>query len=141
MNKKYTKELLEPVVKNSISYAECLKKLNLIVAGGNYSNLQRNIKKFNIDTSHMLHNAHNLNKEIKPFEDLIKPASIKRRLVSKNGHICESCGLSKWLDEPIPLELHHIDGDNRNNSKENLQVLCPNCHAQTDTWRRKNRRV
>lgn len=49
--------------------------------------------------------------------------------------ICESCNLSEWLGEPIPLELHHIDGNNANNSLENLQVVCPNCHAKTDFYR------
>lgn len=55
---RWTKELLEPVVQSSQSYAECLKKLGLRVVGGNYSNLQRNIDKFNISTDHMLHQAH-----------------------------------------------------------------------------------
>lgn len=42
---------------------------------------------------------------------------------------CEKCGLSMWLDEEIPLELHHIDGNHYNNNFENLIILCPNCHA------------
>ena len=46
---------------------------------------------------------------------------------------CEICGLTEWNGLPIPLELHHIDGDHYNNSLENLQILCPNCHAQTST--------
>lgn len=47
---------------------------------------------------------------------------------------CEVCGLEKWNGFPIPLELHHIDGNHYNNSLENLQILCPNCHAQTSTY-------
>lgn len=42
---------------------------------------------------------------------------------------CEKCGLDSWLNEPIPLELHHKDGNHYNNDFENLQILCPNCHA------------
>lgn len=42
---------------------------------------------------------------------------------------CEKCGLSMWLDEEIPLELHHIDGNHYNNNFKNLIILCPNCHA------------
>lgn len=42
---------------------------------------------------------------------------------------CEKCGLSEWLGEPIPLELHHKDGDHYNNNLDNLAMLCPNCHA------------
>lgn len=42
---------------------------------------------------------------------------------------CEKCGLDSWLNGPIPLELHHKDGNHYNNAFENLQILCPNCHA------------
>lgn len=51
---------------------------------------------------------------------------------------CENCGLSEWLGELIPLELHHIDGDHHNNKIENYMLLCPNCHALTDSYRGKN---
>lgn len=42
---------------------------------------------------------------------------------------CEICGISKWLNVDIPLELHHKDGNHYNNQLENLEILCPNCHA------------
>lgn len=42
---------------------------------------------------------------------------------------CEGCELEEWRGEPIPLELHHVDGDRRNNTLPNLRLLCPNCHA------------
>ena len=51
---------------------------------------------------------------------------------------CECCGLSEWNGLPIPLELHHIDGDRTNHKLDNLQILCLNCHAQTETFRAKN---
>lgn len=51
---------------------------------------------------------------------------------------CEKCGLSEWLGQPIALEVHHRDGDRTNNTIENFQLLCPNCHAQTDSYRGKN---
>ena len=53
-------------------------------------------------------------------------------------HRCERCGLTTWLDEPIPLELHHKDGNRNNNTLENYELLCPNCHAFTDSYRGKN---
>jgi len=62
----------------------------------------------------------------------------KRFLLYERGHQCESCKNTEWLDEPIPLELEHIDGNNRNQIKENLLLLCPNCHAKTSTYRGKN---
>lgn len=51
---------------------------------------------------------------------------------------CESCGLTSWLGQEIPLEVHHIDGNRHNNIIENFQLLCPNCHALTDSYRGKN---
>ena len=53
-------------------------------------------------------------------------------------HRCECCGLTSWLDKPIPLELHHKDGDRHNNTIENFALLCPNCHAFTESYRGKN---
>ena len=53
-------------------------------------------------------------------------------------HKCECCGSTEWLNQPIPLELHHKDGNHNNNTLENYELLCPNCHAFTDTYRGKN---
>jgi 5-methylcytosine-specific restriction endonuclease McrA len=56
---------------------------------------------------------------------------------------CEQCGLSDWRGRPLALELHHVNGDGHDNRLENLVLLCPNCHSQTDTWggRNKSRRA
>ena len=43
---------------------------------------------------------------------------------------CERCHLEKWMGLEIPLELHHKDGNHYNNNLDNLEILCPNCHAQ-----------
>ena len=48
------------------------------------------------------------------------------------------CGLTTQLDQPIPTELHHKDGDSTNNELTNLELLCPNCHALTENYRGKN---
>lgn len=47
-------------------------------------------------------------------------------------HKCERCGLTEWLGGPIPIELHHKD-PNGGNVLDNLEILCPNCHALTDS--------
>lgn len=51
---------------------------------------------------------------------------------------CEICGIQEWNGLPIACELDHIDGDRTNHRLENLRVLCPNCHSQTDTFRARN---
>lgn len=65
---------------------------------------------------------------------------LRKRLIKEGikQYICENCGLTEWLGQPIPLELDHIDGDSTNHSLENLKILCPNCHALTPTYRGKN---
>lgn len=67
---------------------------------------------------------------------------LKQRLLRmglKDGR-CEACGLGEWRGEPLSLELHHVNGDRHDNRLENLQLLCPNCHSQTDNWGGRNRR-
>jgi len=70
----------------------------------------------------------------------IQSNKVRKKLLDEGykEYKCEKCGLSSWLNNPIPLELHHKDGNHYNNSLENFQLLCPNCHAFTDSYRGKN---
>lgn len=52
----------------------------------------------------------------------------------------EGCGLTEWRGKPISLQLDHINGDNFDHRIENLRLLCPNCHSQTETFAGKNKR-
>ena len=73
------------------------------------------------------------------FEDL-GPENRRRRVFEEQEHKCNKCGIDSWLGQPIVLELEHKDGNNKNNARENLEGLCPNCHSQTTTWRGRNKR-
>ena len=68
----------------------------------------------------------------------ISSSRLRNRILDDNikERKCEKCGLEQWLCEPIPLELHHIDGNHYNNDLNNLQILCPNCHSMTNTHSR-----
>ncbi len=68
--------------------------------------------------------------------------AVKRKILNENikPHQCEKCNLTEWNGVKIPLELNHIDGDRHNHHISNLELLCPNCHAQTDTYRGKNKK-
>lgn len=147
--KKYSNEDVVLAVKDSISYRQVLEKLHLKAAGGNYLSLKNLIKQLNLDISHFKHNGWNKDKKFGPkrkIEDYlsnnksIQSFKLKKRLISEKmfDYKCQSCNLTSWLDKPIPLELHHIDGNHQNNNLSNLTLLCPNCHALTSNYRGKN---
>lgn len=73
-------------------------------------------------------------------EKAISSHKLKKKLIEDKikDHKCEKCGLNEWFGIKIPIELHHIDGDRFNNKLNNLQILCPNCHSQTDNYSGKN---
>jgi hypothetical protein len=54
---------------------------------------------------------------------------------------CERCSINTWMGEPLSLALHHINGEKHDNRLENLSLLCPNCHSQTDNFAGRNKRL
>lgn len=73
-----------------------------------------------------------------PF-DKLGPENRRRRVFEEQKYACKKCNLTEWLGQPLILELEHKDGNNQNNSRENLEGLCPNCHSLTETWRGRNK--
>lgn len=65
--------------------------------------------------------------------------SIRKFLLKTRQHKCELCELEKWREYSIPLEVDHKNGNSQENTEENLRLICPNCHALTDTWKGKNK--
>jgi hypothetical protein len=84
-----------------------------------------------------------------PIEDVfsnkvyVRPQDLRKRLVilGIKEEKCERCGISEWRGRKAPLELHHVDGIRENNALENIEILCPNCHAQTDNYKGKNKKI
>jgi hypothetical protein len=82
-----------------------------------------------------------------PIEDVfsnkvyVRPQDLKKRLIALKikQEKCEVCNISEWQGRKAPLELHHIDGQRENNALENVMIICPNCHAQTDNYKGKNK--
>ncbi len=72
----------------------------------------------------------------------VKSNKLKNKLLDEGikERKCERCKNVEWNNEPIPLQLHHIDGNNFNNKFNNLQILCPSCHTQTPNYGSKNKR-
>jgi 5-methylcytosine-specific restriction endonuclease McrA len=68
-------------------------------------------------------------------------SALKKRLLADGlrRNACERCGISRWRDKPLSIALHHANGNGKDNRLENLQLLCPNCHSQTENYGGRNR--
>jgi 5-methylcytosine-specific restriction endonuclease McrA len=66
---------------------------------------------------------------------------LKNRLIKEGikENKCEECGITEWMGQELVMHLDHKDGNSHNHVIDNLRLLCPNCHAQTDTWCGKNK--
>jgi len=73
-----------------------------------------------------------------PYYPTIK---LKKRLLKEKilENVCSICGITKWNDKPINMQLDHINGISTDHRLENLRMICPNCHSQTETYCGKNK--
>ncbi|WP_328925913.1 HNH endonuclease signature motif containing protein [Streptomyces sp. NBC_00190] len=150
---KWTREILAEAVAASTTMCEVLGRLGRDVAGGHHTHISRKVKAFGTDTSHfkLPSRAGRPNTRRTPESILVRQDDTRARR-AQSEHLkgalaalgiperCAMCGIEPtWQGYPLPLEVDHIDGDWRNNQRENLRLLCPNCHAVTDTWCRAGR--
>jgi hypothetical protein len=138
-------------VKSSRSLAEVLVKLGFEPGGGRPAALKERIQELRLDTSHFMGQGRQKGSpgpviaarplaEILVEGRLVKSYWLRLRLIREGlkEARCEICDRSSWNGQPIALELDHINGRRDDNRLKNLRILCPNCHAQTDTYRGRN---
>lgn len=156
---KMADEELQFILDTSRSYREVVIKAGLSDRSGNFQTLKRNIRQRGLSTEKLdsnrklsiKNNAERTNRIKKRSElsDILVENSkytnnhaLKLRLVKEGvlEYKCKICGINEWMGKPISLQLDHKNGVHNDYRLENLRLLCPNCHSQTDTYGAKNRK-
>jgi hypothetical protein len=151
---KYTREVLEPVVRESVSFAEVIRRLGLQWSGGTQKNIVARVNEYGIDFRHFLGRRANSGSRYKgglqkrhfstvlvKREDGRRTRAVwLRRAMLEAGfkHVCSECTLGPvWRGKPLVLTVDHKNGDFQDSRPENVRFLCPNCHSQTETFSRR----
>ena len=138
------KEELEQLVKTSNSFSEILRKQNKSISGTAIKILKDKLDSYEI--SYLFLNEISISKKQIPLNEILvenrnyKSSNLKKRLIKEGlkEDKCEICGCSnEWNGKPLTLQLDHINGNHSDNRIENLRIVCPNCHSQTETFSNK----
>lgn len=127
-----SKSMMEAASKTSLNFKTFFKYakiLGVFTPNPSGKGIKKN-KPYSIQTKDILEGNQPQFQTFKLLKRLFKE-NIKERK-------CEICNITHWNNQFAPLELDHIDGNPYNHNLDNLRVLCPNCHAQTSTYRGKN---
>ncbi len=147
-----TVDTLQALVKSSVTYTECLRKLNLPASGQSFTLLKQRIIGENIQTNHFkpfgfVKGSPNIGLTLDQFKQLLTANSTVsqkrlRKYVKQFGllpYCCATCNQDPvWNGKTLILQLDHKNGIHRDCRIENLRWLCPNCHSQTITFGRRN---
>jgi 5-methylcytosine-specific restriction endonuclease McrA len=141
--KNINEENFKKVCKESNSMAQAAIKLGL-----HFNTFKKYAIKFNCYETNQ--SGKGINKKGSPKFELndilegnhphFQTYKLKNRMLREGlvENVCSACGINEWFGKSINMELDHIDGDRSNHKLENLRMLCPNCHSQTETYRSKN---
>lgn len=142
-------EEFKEIVKKSYSYTQVAREIGL-TNGGFSVTVKNRIRREKIDASHFdpKRNRRIRDAKIWPWEEIFKKDStynsgrlLKKKLYDAGlkAEVCESCMIGpNWNNKRLVLQLDHINGVHNDNRVENLRILCPNCHSQTETFCAKN---
>ncbi|MEU6376935.1 HNH endonuclease [Streptomyces sp. NPDC046909] len=146
---------LRQVVADATSFADVMRGLGMDVNDTNHRRVRRAASRLGLDTSHFKRRAwarpersgpepvaHRVLIVLPPDAGRTNRSQLHRALCEVGvPYACETCGNEGlWLGQPITLQIDHVNGDWRDNRRENLRYLCPNCHALTETWCRQKAR-
>lgn len=147
----YSEEDFEQIIKNSQSFTDGCIKIGLSPYGSNGRNqIKKRCKELNIDYSHFgkikkeknNHSKYSLDEILIEHSPYTNRNKLKWRLINEGclKYECVICGnIGLWNNNPLILQLDHINGIHDDNRIENLRLLCPNCHSQTETFSGKNK--
>lgn len=154
MRLKYTKDILTNAAANALSTSDVLRSLGLHVTGSMHRHIRRRLDYYKIDTSHFLGPRHSLGKvspRRKKWQEVLRVkhkhesrtaiAQLRRAMIESGiPHLCHDCHCApEWNGRKLVLQADHINGNPRDNRRENLVFRCPNCHSQTSTFCNKKR--
>ena len=157
LKRRWDERQLREAVRASTSWSGVMRLLGLAVAGNSVKAVQATARKLALDVSHFkgfgwskgMSGMPSPPQTIPLSEILVRESrytsskDLKRRLFKAGlkEKRCEQCLGAEWMGRPMPLQLDHINGIRNDNRIENLQVLCPNCHALTPTWGGRNHKA